>query len=255
MEAMKEMRRVEKGEWPLSQSLLRGVGIVGTWSALHVYSVWFLDAVTNPGLAAVLFWTQVWLSAGLFITAHDCMHGSFAPGSTWANKWAGCLCMRLYMGFNFQLFFKKHFMHHKHVGTERDPDYAVEHQDSIPRWYLDFLFSYLDWDMFWTTGTLMIVYSLILWERTPYLFGFYALPSLFSSFQLFFFGTYLPHREIANETFNNAHHSRSSNYPPWLSLLTSFHFGYHEEHHLAPSVPWWGLPVLRHARLSPPQAK
>jgi len=50
---------------------------------------------------------------------------------------------------------------------------------------------------------------------------------------------------VAAQGDDDPHHALSSNFPPWLSLLTCYHFGYHREHHEAPGVPWWRLPELR----------
>jgi len=72
---------------------------------------------------------------------------------------------------------------------------------------------------------------------------FWVAPALLSTFQLFYFGTYLPHR-LPAAGYDNMHRAVSSNYPVWLSLLTCFHFGYHLEHHVQPVVPWWRLPRL-----------
>jgi beta-carotene ketolase (CrtW type) len=73
---------------------------------------------------------------------------------------------------------------------------------------------------------------------------FWALPALLSALQLFLFGTWLPHRH-GSTPFSDSHRCRSSGYGWLLSLLTCFHFGYHEEHHRYPSLPWWRLPGAR----------
>ncbi|MGC9522322.1 MAG: fatty acid desaturase [Anaerolineae bacterium] len=82
----------------------------------------------------------------------------------------------------------------------------------------------------------------------PKILVFWVAPALLSTVQLFYFGTYLPHREPPGG-YTNRHHATSSDYPVWLSFLTSYHFGYHLEHHLHPNTPWWALPE-RHRALS-----
>ena len=77
---------------------------------------------------------------------------------------------------------------------------------------------------------------------------FWGVPGMLSALQLFTFGTYLPHRP-AETPFPDRHNARTNNLPPWLSLLTCFHFGYHHEHHLYPTVPWWRLPSVRGKRV------
>ena len=78
---------------------------------------------------------------------------------------------------------------------------------------------------------------------------FWALPPIVSSFQLFYFGTYLPHRGEV-ESFEDAHHARSNEYSVLWSFLTCCHFGYHWEHHQYPGTPWWLLPQKRAATRS-----
>jgi beta-carotene/zeaxanthin 4-ketolase len=75
-------------------------------------------------------------------------------------------------------------------------------------------------------------------ENIALLYGF---PAITSSLQLFYFGTYRPHRHEA-VSFADHHRSRTNDYGTLASLFSCFHFGYHHEHHLAPFVPWWGLP-------------
>ena len=70
---------------------------------------------------------------------------------------------------------------------------------------------------------------------------FWALPALLSSVQLFYFGTFRPHRHD-DSPFADDHNARSNGFGWLASLLSCFHFGYHHEHHLAPQVPWWRLP-------------
>ncbi len=57
--------------------------------------------------------------------------------------------------------------------------------------------------------------------------------------QLFYFGTYLPHRGSPA----SRHSARSNDWPYWLSLISCFHFGAcHEEHQAFPNLAWWELP-------------
>ena len=61
--------------------LLLGGAIAAAYLILHIYAVFFLD-LSGLGLLAVPFLMAAlcWLNVGLFIVAHDCMHGSLAPG-------------------------------------------------------------------------------------------------------------------------------------------------------------------------------
>jgi beta-carotene ketolase (CrtW type) len=56
-------------------------GVLAAWVGLHVYGVFFWTP-TSAGLilAPLIVLALTWLSVGLFITAHDAMHGTLAPG-------------------------------------------------------------------------------------------------------------------------------------------------------------------------------
>lgn len=214
-------------------------GIMATWLAVHVAAVWQLDAAQAPGLAVALGLLLTWLSTGLFITAHDAMHGSVAPGRPRINATIGRIALLLYAGFSWRRLIVNHFRHHRYAGTEDDPDFAPT---GPAAWYFRFVGHYFGWREFWLLGSSVILYAVVLGERWPYVL-FWAVPSILASVQLFFFGTYLPHRHEEAAPFTDRHNARSSGMPDWLSLLTCFHFGgYHHEHHLHPSVPWWALP-------------
>jgi beta-carotene ketolase (CrtW type) len=73
---------------------------------------------------------------------------------------------------------------------------------------------------------------------------FWLLPTLLSTAQLFYFGTYRAHRKPAGG-YVDAHCATSHDLPVWLSFLTCFHFGYHHEHHGNANLPWWRLPAAR----------
>lgn len=91
-----------------------------------------------------------------------------------------------------------------------------------------------------------------------------VLPLLFSSWQLFFFGTYQPHRNLLgqipihlqsdwdltlpksslNEQFISPLKQLpcSSSFPVGLAFLACYYFSYHREHHSNPNLPWYRLP-------------
>ena len=219
--------------------------IVAAFLALHVAAVFFLPLrglwwAAAPILVAVLSW----LSVGLFIVAHDAMHGSLAPGRPKVNLFWGRLTLLLYAGFWMDLLTPKHFDHHKHVGTERDPDFSASHPTRFWPWYTQFMCRYFGLREAAILTVLVWTYVLLLGAPLGNLLLFWALPSIISSVQLFYFGTYLPHRH-EEAPFADQHRARSNAYPAWLSLLTCFHFGYHREHHLSPGTPWWALPAKR----------
>src|SRR3712207_4597047 len=117
--------------------------IFGAWVALHIYSLFF-HPLSPSGLllAPLLVLTLCWLNVGLFIIAHDCMHGSLAPRRPALNRWVGRVALALYAGFSFDRLLPKHFEHHRRPGTEHDPDFSPAHPNRFWRWYLAFCQQY-----------------------------------------------------------------------------------------------------------------
>ncbi|SFU77984.1 beta-carotene ketolase (CrtW type) [Halomonas korlensis] len=219
--------------------------VLGSWAVVHVLAVFQLP-LQGYGLvlAPVVIAVQCWLYVGLFIVAHDCMHGSLAPGNPRLNRRLGALCLWLYAAFPWQELRAAHFDHHRYVGTADDPDFDAAHPTAFLPWYVHFMRRYAGWRQPVFFGTVMGSYVLILGVPPANALLFIALPALLSSMQLFYFGTYRPHRHEATP-FADRHHSRSSGYSWLLSLLSCFHFGYHHAHHLHPGVPWWQLPRVQ----------
>ena len=222
--------------------------IVAAFLGLHVTAVFLL-----PWSAAGLLWAPLlvpvltWLSVGLFIVAHDAMHGSLAPGRPAVNRFWGRLSLLLYAGFWMDRLAPKHFAHHRHVGTERDPDFAADHPTRFWPWYVSFMRRYFGWREAAMITLVVWTYVLLLGAHVGNVLLFWALPAILSSVQLFYFGTYRPHRH-EDQPFADDHNSRTSDYGWPASLLTCFHFGYHHEHHVSPNTPWWALPRVRRAR-------
>jgi beta-carotene ketolase (CrtW type) len=67
----------------------------------------------------------------------------------------------------------------------------------------------------------------------------WMLPAVLATFQLFYFGTYLPHK--GNHSTSNKHFSNSQRKNHLVAFITCYFFGYHYEHHDSPGTPWWRL--------------
>ena len=227
--------------------LTLAAAIIGGWLVLHVYAMFFYTFsehswVTAPLLAACI----AWLYVGIFIVAHDCMHGSLAPFRPRLNQIVGQICVFLYAGFHFRALNRKHHLHHRNAGLADDPDFHEAQPDRFWAWYMRFFREYFSWRELLIIAVATNVYMFILGVPVVNVLMFWALPAIVSSVQLFTFGTYLPHRPGATP-FPDRHRARSNRYGWWLSLLTCFHFGYHHEHHELPDLPWWRLPAAHAA--------
>jgi beta-carotene/zeaxanthin 4-ketolase len=225
--------------------------ILGGWAGLHFYAVFF-HPLAGPGLAAapLLVLAQCWLSVGLFIVAHDAMHGALAPRAPRLNAAVGAAALALYAGFSYRRLRASHFAHHRHSGTEGDPDFHAASPRAFWPWYRVFIGRYFGSREFAILTAALGIYLFLLGARPANLLLFWAVPAWLSSLQLFLFGTWLPHRQD-DTPFADRHRARSSDFGPLASLLTCYHFGYHLEHHRSPQTPWWALPRKRVRAASP----
>lgn len=222
--------------------------VVGSWLALHVVAVFLLPltAGTLP-LVPLVILVQCWLSVGAFIVAHDAMHGSLVPFRPRLNAAIGGAILLLYAGFAWRRVRAAHMAHHRAPGTAEDPDFHAGDPRSFWPWFGTFFMRYFGLGSILFVSTVVTVYLAVLKAPIANVVLFYAVPALGSALQLFYFGTYRPHRH-EDDGFPDRHNARTSELS-WLpSLITCFHFGYHHEHHLTPSVPWWALPAERRRR-------
>jgi beta-carotene/zeaxanthin 4-ketolase len=223
-----------------------GLGISLLLMIAWALSLWLacaIDLASQPwGWIAALLLVRIFLHTGLFITAHDAMHGSICPKQTLLNHQIGSICTALYALLPYEKLLTKHALHHQYPATELDPDFA---ERGFWGWYGQFMLGYIDrlqaLKLLLGMGAVLAIAHYIWQISIPNLLLLWVLPILFSSLQLFYFGTYLPHKPPATAEIS----IRSSNLHPLWSLLTCYHFGYHWEHHQYPQAPWYQLPHLK----------
>ena len=210
--------------------------IILVWLAHLFYSLVYLNVNLSDPLFYLNVFVQAYLFTGLFITAHDSMHGILSNNKK-VNKLFGQICTALYACMSYKRLIKNHFMHHKNPGDENDPDFNAKSQNFF-LWWAAFLFRYTTILQIILMG---IIYNVLkIWIPEIKLLMFWILPAFLSTFQLFFFGTYLPHRKPhLNEM--RPHNSRSQKKNHLLAMLSCYFFGYHYEHHAFPHIPWWQL--------------
>ncbi|NUO79555.1 fatty acid desaturase [candidate division KSB1 bacterium] len=224
--------------------ILIALFIMAAWAGSLASALQF-DTTIFPvwgSIAAVLL--QTFLYTGLFITAHDAMHGLVAPQHKRLNHLIGAVSVFLYALFSFRRLKTEHHKHHAHPGSVEDPDYHDGEHRSFWRWYFHFMLTYVTWQQLVGMALAFNVLHHLLHVPIGNLLLFWVAPSLLSTLQLFYFGTYLPHREPVSG-YRNEHRAESNNFSVLWSFLTCYHFGYHWEHHEYPYVPWWKLPAVR----------
>jgi beta-carotene/zeaxanthin 4-ketolase len=190
---------------------------------------------------------RTFVQTGLFIVAHDAIHGSIILGNRRFNDWIGQLAVTLYAFLSYRKLAWKHWQHHRSPGQTSDPDFHDGTHHHLFAWYFKFMKGYLDGSqmvmLFLGIGITFLALQFGLQAATANLVIFWLLPIVLSSMQLFFFGTYLPHRTTSGAGDADEHQIMSSNYSLVWSFLTCYHFGYHYEHHQYPFLPWYHLPA------------
>ncbi|MBC3759733.1 fatty acid desaturase [Hyunsoonleella sp. SJ7] len=225
-----------------TKSLYKAVDPYGIIIAFMMIFIWFFSLYTlliwdisyaNP-LVYLAILLQTHLYTGLFITAHDAMHGSVSKNRKW-NTLIGWITSMLF-AFNFyDRLLVKHHEHHRFVASDKDPDF--HESGKFWPWYWSFIKKY-------TTLKQLILMTISL-QLLRLIFPldnlllFWILPGILSTFQLFYFGTYVPHKD--GHDHDNKHHSSSLEKNHIWAFLSCYFFGYHYEHHDAPGVPWWRL--------------
>jgi beta-carotene ketolase (CrtW type) len=243
-------------------NLKRSLVSLGVISAATIFCLWLISfvMVCRIDIASVPLWTialtilgRTILHTGLFIISHDAAHGTVFTANRKINDLIGAIALFVYGLLPYKKFLVNHGLHHKYPASNQDPDFHDDHHPNMIEWYLSFMGRYQDrkQNLILFIGMTFCFHGIRLGFHIPALnlILFWILPLLLSSMQLFYFGTFLPHREQNDGNCQNLapnpHHARSSNFSFMISLLTCYHFGYHWEHHEYPHLPWFRLPTAR----------
>ncbi|MBM4381163.1 MAG: fatty acid desaturase, partial [Deltaproteobacteria bacterium] len=126
---------------PPGVGLLVAALVVGAW-VTHLG--WLLFGAAAPALSEPRAWLhlagQAWLCTGLFITAHDAMHGTVTP-VRWLNHAVGAAACFLFAGFSYRMLLRNHHLHHAAPASDGDPDYLA-HRPRFWPWFFAFLWRY-----------------------------------------------------------------------------------------------------------------
>ncbi len=213
------------------KGLLIGWSIIVIWFLALAFLLNLPISWSSP-LVYLGILVQMHLYTGLFITAHDAMHGGVSSNKK-LNHLTGWVAAILF-SFNFYWkLYPKHHAHHRHVATEEDPDYHPSGRFLL--WYFSFIRQYVTWLQILLMAVTFNILKLFF--PVENLILFWMLPAVLSTFQLFYFGTYLPHLgEI-----DNRHRSHTQRKNHFWAFVSCYFFGYHYEHHDSPGTPWWRL--------------
>lgn len=238
---------------PSAKGLMIATTILGLWLVTLSCLLSLPISLNQPLVILAILLAMIWqtfLYTGLFITAHEAMHGLVCPAHLKLNRLFGILAISLYAFFSYEQFLDKHWLHHRYPASCIDPDFHNGQNTGLLAWYGHFLKGYWSWQSVFTFLTVVILVSYVFQISFFNIVLFWLIPLILSSLQLFYFGTFLPHRSPANTVaFDTVlseplHQTNSTDLPVFLSFITCYHFGYHREHHEHPNVPWWELPKL-----------
>lgn len=224
--------------------LVLALVVLGAWSG---HLAWLLLGPVLPW-SSPLTWLhvalQAWLCTGLFITGHDAMHGTVSR-RRWVNEGVGTVACFLFAGLSYRRLVVNHRAHHADPTGDDDPDFSTRNQSFWP-WLGTFMARYTTLPQLGVMAAKFNV-LLLLGVSQPRILCFWVLPSVLGTLQLFYFGTYQPHRRP--DTPDMApHHARTLPRNHLWALMSCFFFGYHWEHHQSPGTPWWRLWRLKDAR-------
>lgn len=210
--------------------------IMVLWSGHLVYILNYVVISFSSPLMYLHIFLQAYLYTGLFITAHDAMHGTVSPNKK-VNRAVGTMAAFLFAGMSYKRLINNHFMHHHKPGEDEDPDFSMRHQNFF-LWWFTFMVRY-------TTIMQLIVMAaafniLKIWFDELRLWLLWVIPAFMGTLQLFYFGTYLPHRYPHKDRMK-PHNARTQRRNHLWAMLSCYFFGYHYEHHENPRIPWWQL--------------
>ncbi|TNV76637.1 hypothetical protein FGO68_gene3152 [Halteria grandinella] len=212
--------------------------IIGIWLFTLHHALFHHEVNPYTSLPLLIFLNHLY--TGLFITAHDSIHGVVCKWP-WLNNAIGSFCLMVFAGFDYTYLREEHWRHHANAGLIKDDPDFHSGNPKFAHWFLSFMLNYMSIGQ--VSRLLMIVCSL-LYMGAPIQNAalFMAVGGISSAVCLFYFGTYLPHRPDEGEL------ERPDNFRTLekgdnrlTSFLKSYNFGCHSEHHANPKIPWWAL--------------
>jgi beta-carotene ketolase (CrtW type) len=227
--------------------LFLGLLIVILWGGHLAYSLFLVEvAWSNPWLYLHVI-LQAYLYTGLFITGHDAMHQTVSR-IKWINNAMGSMAVFLFAGMSYKRLIRNHWEHHKYPATDKDPDFYVRSQNFFEWWFM-FMVRYTT---IWQLVAMAIIFNVLkhlAGVEAPSLVVFWIIPAFLGTFQLFYFGTFVPHRMPHTEAMGK-HRARTLKRNHLWAMISCYFFGYHNEHHLYPGTPWWKLYQVKNKGIS-----
>ncbi len=220
--------------------------IILLWLVHFVYLIQNESLTFSTPMSYLHLAVQGYLTTGLFITAHDAMHGSVSR-IRWLNHGLGYVASFLFAAMSYRRLRLNHFQHHAAPATDTDPDFNV-HSQNFWVWFGAFIWRYKTWTQIVIMASLYNLFEHGFQISETRLWLFWVLPCIWGALQLFYFGTYVPHR-LPQTPDMYPYHARSQRRNHWWAMLSCYFFGYHWEHHHAPQTEWWRLWKIKDERV------
>lgn len=243
---MNKVARIRKAEVKLYKpnevkNVAISSAVIMGWASLFHEALFVVKDISSVE-GVMMVPCLAFMYTGIFITGHDAMHGNITRNQI-VNDAIGHVCMNLYAGFDFDEMRHKHMLHHLNTGiTKEDPDFH-KGNPAVYAWFISFMLEYFNAKQILK---LILFVQVLKANGAPdeNLYAYMALCGMLSSLQLFYFGTYIPHKPPGDnlDEVMNWEKSKSTTKTTRLeSFLTCFHFDCHFEHHAIPQVPWFEL--------------
>ncbi len=220
---------------------------MGIFISVSVILIWALHlaymllgvplSASNPWMYLHIL-IQGYLFTGLFITAHDAMHGNVSS-KKWVNLMIGYVASFLFAGMSYKRLRKNHGLHHKHSASKGDPDFYTRSQNYF-RWLGIFMWRYVTLIQLVVMAIFFNLLLLIPGVSETKALLYWALPAVLGTLQLFTIGIYWVHKLPHTEKMG-PHKARTQIKNHLWAMLSCYFFGYHREHHNNPRIPWWEL--------------
>lgn len=218
--------------------ILIAIAIILLWGTHLAYILLSIEVShANPWMYIHIL-VQAYLFTGLFITAHDAMHGNISSKKR-VNTFFGYLSSFLFAGMHYRRLRKNHGRHHKYAATAEDPDFFAGSQHFL-KWWAVFMWRYVTIIQLVIMAVIYNVLILIPGVTESRALLYWALPAILATMQLFWVGVYWPHR-LPHKEGMGSHRTRTQKKNHAWAMLSCYFFGYHREHHNDPRIPWWQL--------------
>lgn len=217
-----------------NKGILIAVIILLLWLSVFVFALFKpLDVLSFWAIPLIFLLSE--LFTGIFITAHDSIHGVVYPANKKINRLIGFFCASVFAFNSYDLMYVNHHKHHNNTLEDIDPDFHPS--GKFFPWFISFIGHYIGWKQFLLTALFFNFMLFVVKIEVANLMLFYVLPMCLSTVQLFYFGTFKPHKGM----HENRHKSGTQNKNHIWAFVSCYFFGYHYEHHANPYVPWWRM--------------